>query len=266
MIRRQLCCLFQHLLRWLFSAGLQNHVGTRDVLGVQPDVIFVGGFQSQLVVLAVIPSHQNPCSVRCCILHGRQRLGRFALAPQQAQITLLRQLRTQLFQIVLIFRTAQRIQHAVQIHQFLPSLGNLLRQDLLRRACFLIRLIIALGVLRRRQTDIQRNVYCGTLRLVEVLQNGFCVALVQTVEVGGDQVCLSAVVILFRTRLQICRLGGDPALNPLGGVEQQVEQIIGTLFQACSVVTAGEKFVQQRTGGGHGLGYHQCAVLVQRQE
>jgi hypothetical protein len=57
-IRGQLCRLFQNLLGRLFAAGLQNHMGTGDILGVKPDIIFVSRFQRQLVILPIVPP---PC-------------------------------------------------------------------------------------------------------------------------------------------------------------------------------------------------------------
>ena len=104
------------------------------------------------------------------------------------------------------------------------------------------------------------------VRLVEVLQNRLCIALVQPVEVGGDQIRFPAVCVLFPAGFQFFRLGNDSPLDSLRCVEQQVKQVVRPLFQPCHVVAAGEEFVQQSTGGGHDFCHHQCAVLVQRQE
>ena len=193
---------------------------------MQPDVVLVCRFQGQLVVLAIVPPHQNPCAVRSGKLHRRQRFRRLALSPQQPEIALFCQFRPQLFQIIFRFRTAQSVQHAVQIRQFFPALGDLLRENFLRRAGFLIRLIVLLGVLGRCQASVQCNVYRRAVRLVEVLQNRLCIALVQPVEVGGDQIRFPAVCILFPAGFQFFRLGNDSPLDSLRCVEQQVKRRI----------------------------------------
>lgn len=76
---RQLGGLLHGGLRGLPALGDQHRVGAGDVLGVEPDVVVVGGLQSELVVLAVVSAHQHGEPVGGGELHGRADAGGLVL-------------------------------------------------------------------------------------------------------------------------------------------------------------------------------------------
>ncbi len=82
----------------------------------------------------------------------------FAPAPKVAA---LRQLGTDVVEVLLQLRLLQLLHHALQIGELLPALFQLLRQDALRRLGLGILLEVAGGVLLRRQQRIQTDIQLG---------------------------------------------------------------------------------------------------------
>ena len=233
---------------------------------MQPHICFCCGFQGQTVVLQVVPSNQNLCSV-CC--RDRKRLLNFhwsAVATGLAKIPLLNQFLSQLFHICFCFCTGQRIQYAFQICQLCLALCNLFGQYRFCCASFLVLLIIPLCILRRCQANIQRNGHHRAIRLIEIFQ--FCnrIALFQAVEVGRQQICFPAEGIFFRTLRAFFCLGSNSSLNPFSCMQQQMEQVICTLPDTGISVTLRIEIVQYRTSRWNRLCNQQCAILMQWQE
>ena len=56
-VRRQHSGLFQGSIAWLSAPGHNDRMGTGDILGMQPNVIVIGLFLSQFIILPIIAAH-----------------------------------------------------------------------------------------------------------------------------------------------------------------------------------------------------------------
>lgn len=104
-------------------------------------------------------------------------------------------------EVALLLRTVNAGKHAVQIVQIGLTLGDLLREHLLRRLGIVVTLIVAGGVLLGRQEGIQRDLHLGAIGVVVVLADQLPHSLLHGIEVGGNELAAQA------QQLPVLRLG-----------------------------------------------------------
>ena len=154
---------------------------------MQPDIPLLALLGGQLVVLAVVASHQNtqPCGGSELAGFGGTLEPRLLFAPL-ADVATVGQLRADIVEVLLALRLLQFLHHALQIPQLLPALGQLLGQHLLGGLGLGILLEVPGGILLRGQAHIQRDVHSGTPLLIVILRGQLSLPPLHAVKIGSD--------------------------------------------------------------------------------
>ena len=188
-----------------------------DLLHVQPEVGLRRELRRQLVVLPVVAADEDPETVGRTERHrlaGRQL---HALFPVRlAHIAPGGQLRPDLLHVTGRFRPRKLFQHARQILQLLFAAGDLLGQDLLGGLRLLVVLIEFCRVLLRRDGRVQRNFDLPHVRVIEIGGAQLCLAALDGVEVGRQDIAQAAQALAVMGRrqlpalvLELARRAGD---------------------------------------------------------
>ena len=154
---------------------------------MQPDIPLLALLGGQLVVLAVVASHQNtqPCGGSELAGFGGTLEPRLFFAPL-ADVAAISQFRADVVKVLLAFRLLQFLYHTFQIPQLFPSLCQLLCQHFLSRLGLGILLEVPGGILLRGQAHIQRDVHSGTPLLIVILRGQLSLPPLHAVEIGSD--------------------------------------------------------------------------------
>lgn len=172
-----------------------DHVGTRHIFGMKPDIPSAGGFQRQPVVLQVVAPDQNAKTVVRNEFQRTERGGRFLFSTLDAQIASGGQFLPQFAEFPPGGGTGKRVKHRVEILQFLFTLPDLVGKDLLGGLGLAVFLIIFLRILRCRKRRIQRDGERGTVRIIIIDQFRRRGTPGNGVQVGIDQIRVNAFLL-----------------------------------------------------------------------
>ena len=145
----------------------------------------------------IVPADEYRVAVRGLVLYRRQSLRRLRLAASRADIALLSELETELDYVVFGFGSREGVEYAVEVLELLLALFYLSRELFLGGDAFFVLGVIMLGVLSRSFAHIELYLDCGTVLGVEILDLCRSVALLDTVDIRGDEVAPELVGVLF---------------------------------------------------------------------
>ena len=202
-----------------------------ELLDMEPVVRPPRLTRGKLVVLQVVPSHQDLHAVRALKAQRRHRLCGApllriypALGPEPAGAL---QLGSDLVQFPGASGPGELIQHAVEVFQLLFALRDQLCEVLLRALELAVFLKAGVQVLLRRLYGIQRDRHQGQVLFVVVFTLQNPVAAMHTVEIGLEQLRLAADVFEFFGPAQLLALCGELALLPVAGPPHGLDQFLG---------------------------------------
>ena len=272
----KLRCLQKRRLGDGLALGADNHMRAVNVLGVEPHVGLGGGFERQLVVLAVVSAHQHHKAVGGHKLLGRQLRLLGLLALWSAEIALLGQLLAYLAQLALRFGAVNAVRDRFQIGKLRLSLFYLLGKHCLGGLCLLIILVIFLRVGGRRNRRIQPDLHQGVVLVIKILHLNHARAALNAVEIRVQQIACDAQLLAVAALRQLRLLLDDFARGAVNQVCQQLLQAVALDAHTLSRVALLIKFVHRRRKAlglldsrvaavlpnGHKAKVHRSAVLA----
>ena len=228
----------------------KDDVTAVQLLHVEPQVVFLGQLESQLVVLPVVPADINGVAVGGDEAH-RPRRG--LLHPPAAgfrpEVASGGQLLLDFLQLTVGFGPVQLVQYAVQVFQLRPAQLQLAGQLFLRVFGFGVVLIVFCRILLRRQQGGQSNLNGPQLRVIKILRSENRLALGDEVEIGRHQVAHLAQALPIPGCGELLVLDGHFPRDPVPKVLHGPPDRLGLLAHGVPPVPKGVKPVQKGAEG-----------------
>ena len=233
-----------------FAPGDYQHMGTRNVFGMHPDIPAPRHFGGQAVVLDVVAADEDLEPVIRAEGEGPHGGRRLLPAPLEPQIPAGGQFLPELGELPHTARPGKRVEHGIDIPQFLFSGGDLFREDGFRGAGLAVVLIIFLRVRGRGEGGVEGNPDHPAFRIEIINQLGRGRALWDDGQVGVDKVGPDAFFLPPPGPCQLPPLIHKFPGGALGRVGQHPQDIVRALFHPLRRVLLRVEGVEQ---GGEAL-------------